>query len=59
MRPKYVASSEWHQRKLENKKYHSADSHFAHKIKPENLIVFASEDEARAQQFKPSSHVRT
>jgi aspartate carbamoyltransferase catalytic subunit len=58
MRPAYVASSEWHQRKLENKKYHSADTLFARKIKPENLIVFASEDEARAQQFKPSSHIR-
>jgi aspartate carbamoyltransferase catalytic subunit len=58
MRPPYVASSEWHQRKLENKKYHSADTLFARKIKPENLIVFASEDEARAQQFKPSSHIR-
>jgi len=58
LHPQYVASSEWHQRKLENKKYHRADTHFAHKIKPENLIVFASEDEARAHQFKPSSHIR-
>ncbi|NWF77336.1 MAG: aspartate carbamoyltransferase [Chloroflexi bacterium] len=58
LRPPYVASSEWHQRKLENKKYHSADSHFARKIRPENLIIFASEKEARAQQFKPSSYVR-
>jgi hypothetical protein len=58
MHPQYVASSEWHQRKLENKKYHSADTHLAHKIKPENLIVFASEDEARAHQFRPSSYIR-
>jgi aspartate carbamoyltransferase catalytic subunit len=58
LHPRYVASSEWHQRKLENKKYHSADSHFALKIKPENLIIFASEKEAQAQQFKPSSYVR-
>ena len=58
LHPQYVASSEWHQRKLENKKYHSADSHFARKIKPENLIIFASENEAQAQQFKPSSYVR-
>jgi len=58
LHPQYVASSEWHQRKLENKKYHSADTHFAHKIRPENLIVFASEDEARAHQFKPSSRIR-
>jgi len=58
LHPQYVASSEWHQRKLENKKYHSADSHFARKIKPENLIIFASEKEAQAQQFKPSSYAR-
>jgi hypothetical protein len=58
LHPQYVASSEWHQRKLENKKYHSADTQFARKIKPENLIVFASEDEARTQQFKPSSRIR-
>jgi len=58
LHPRYVASSEWHQRKLENKKYHGADSHFAWKIKPENLIIFASENEAQAQQFKPSSYVR-
>jgi len=58
LRPQYVASSEWHQRKLENKRYHSADSHFAKKIKPENLIIFASESEAQAQQFKPSHYVR-
>jgi aspartate carbamoyltransferase catalytic subunit len=58
LHPRYVASSEWHQRKLENKKYHSADSHLARKIKPENLIIFASENEAQARQFKPSSYVR-
>jgi DNA/RNA endonuclease YhcR with UshA esterase domain len=58
LHPRYVASADWHQGKVENKKYHSADSHFARKIKPENLIVFASEDEARAQEFKPSSYVR-
>lgn len=58
LHPQYVASSEWHQRKLENKKYHSADTQFARKIRPENLIVFASENEARAQQFKPSSRIR-
>ena len=58
LHPQYVASSEWHQGKLENKKYHSADSHFARKIKPENLIVFASEKEAQARQFKPSSYTK-
>ncbi len=52
--PRYIASSDWHEGKLESKKYHSADSHWAKKIKPENLIVFGSESEARAHGFKPS-----
>jgi aspartate carbamoyltransferase catalytic subunit len=56
--PQYVASSDWHEGKLENKRYHSADSHFARKIKPENLIIFASANEAQAQHFKPSSYIR-
>ncbi|MBE0430519.1 MAG: aspartate carbamoyltransferase [Dehalococcoidia bacterium] len=58
LHPQYVASSEWHQGKVANKKYHSANSRFARSIRPENLIVFASEGEAQAQQFKPSSNVR-
>jgi len=57
LHPRYVASSEWHQRKLDSKKYHSADSHFARKIKPENLIIFDSEKGAQSQGFKPSSYV--
>jgi len=58
LHPRYVASSEWHQRKLESKKYHNADSHFARKINPENLIIFDSEKGAQFQGFKPSSYVR-
>jgi aspartate carbamoyltransferase catalytic subunit len=58
LHPQYIASSEWHQGRLENKRYHSADSHFARKIRPENLIIFASEEEAQAQQFKPSSRLK-
>jgi aspartate carbamoyltransferase catalytic subunit len=54
--PKYVASSDWHQGKLDNKKYHSAASHWARKIKPENLILFDSEKEAEARGFKPSHY---
>jgi hypothetical protein len=54
--PKYVASSDWHEGRLENKKYHSADSHWARKIKPENLIIFSSENEAQAYGFKPSHY---
>ena len=55
---KYVASSDWHEGRLENKKYHSADSHWARKIKPENLILFDSESEAEARGFKPSYYAR-
>ncbi len=51
--PKYIASADWHEGKLENKKYHSAGSHWSKKIKPENLIVFNSADEARSRGFKP------
>jgi len=58
LHPQYIASSDWHEGKLESKKYHSADSHWARKIKPENLIIFASEKEAQTQQFKPSSYAR-
>jgi aspartate carbamoyltransferase catalytic subunit len=58
LHPQYIASSDWHEGKLESKKYHSADSRMARKIKPENLIIFASEKEAQAQQFKPSSYVK-
>jgi hypothetical protein len=58
LHPQYVASSDWHEGKLENKRYHSADSHLSRRIKPENLIIFASEKEAQVQQFKPSSYAR-
>jgi aspartate carbamoyltransferase catalytic subunit len=58
LHPQYIASSEWHQGRLESKRYHSADSHFARKIRPENLIIFASEKEAQAQHFKPSSRLK-
>ncbi|MEA1872632.1 MAG: aspartate carbamoyltransferase [Chloroflexota bacterium] len=58
LHPSYVASSEWHQRKLDSKKYHSADSHFTRKINPENLIIFDSEKEAQSQGFKPSSYAK-
>ncbi len=59
LRPPYVASSEWHEGKLESKKYHSARSHWTREIKPENLIIFDSENEAQTQGFKPSSYVTT
>jgi aspartate carbamoyltransferase catalytic subunit len=58
LQPRYIASSDWHEGKLENKKYHSADSHWIRKIRPENLIIFDSQNEAQARGFKPSSYVR-
>jgi len=56
--PQYIASSDWHEGRLENRKYHSANSHLARKIKPENLIVFNSKSEAEAHGFKPSHYVK-
>ncbi len=57
--PRYIASSDWHEGKLETKKYHSADSRWARGIKPENLIIFDSESEAEAHGFKPSRYAQT
>ena len=54
--PRYIASSDWHEGRLDTKKYHSADSRWARKIKPENLIAFNSEGEAEAHGFKPSHY---
>jgi hypothetical protein len=54
--PKYVASTDWHEGKTDTKKYHSADSHWAKVIKPENLIIFNSAADAEAHGFKPSNY---
>ena len=56
--PKYIASSDWHEGRRDTKKYHSADSHWARKIKPENLLIFDSASEAKAHGFKPSSYAK-
>ncbi len=58
IQPGYIASSDWHEGRTDTKKYHSADSHWVKKIRPENLIVFDSEDEARYHGFKPSHYAR-
>ncbi len=58
LQPQYIASSEWHEGKLENKKYHSADSWLVRRIKPENLIIFDTKSAAEARGFKPSSYIR-
>jgi hypothetical protein len=52
MHPPYIASSKWHQGIVEKKRYYKADSFMLGRIRPENLIVFDSEDEARRQGFK-------
>jgi hypothetical protein len=61
--PPYIASAEWHEGTLDQKHYHSASSHWATKIKPENLIFFASDKEAQRCGFKPGhyadKHYRT
>ncbi len=57
LHPQYIASSDWHEGRLENKKYHSAESHWLRRIKPGNLIIFDSQNEAQARGFKPSKYV--
>jgi len=56
--PEYVASSDWHEGKTATKKYHSALSHWARTIRPENLIVFRSDRDAETLGFKPSRYVK-
>jgi aspartate carbamoyltransferase catalytic subunit len=56
--PQYIASSDWHEGKTATKRYHSADSHWAMKIRPENLIAFRSERDAETLGFKPSRYVK-
>jgi aspartate carbamoyltransferase catalytic subunit len=51
--PRFVASTDWHEGRIESKKYHGADSHWARTIHPENLIYFNTEAEAIAAGFKP------
>lgn len=54
--PRYVASAEWHEGRLDTRKYHGADSHLVKKIKPENLIIFDSASQAEERGFKPSHY---
>ncbi len=48
--PQYIASSE------KNKRYHSADSFMLGWIKPEHLIIFNTEEEARDNRFSPGQY---
>lgn len=54
--PKYIASADWHEGKIETKKFHSAESHWTRKIRPENLIIFDAAEKAEAHGFKPSRY---
>jgi len=56
--PEYIASSDWHEGRTATKKYHSAASHWARKIRPENLLVFRSTVDAETLGFKPSRYVK-
>ncbi|MFC1991189.1 aspartate carbamoyltransferase [Chloroflexota bacterium] len=57
--PNFVASSDWHEGRVDSKRYHNAGSHWAKTIKPENLIVFNTEAEAKAQGYTPSHYTGT
>jgi hypothetical protein len=48
--PRYIASSE------KNNRYHSADCFMLEWIKPEHLIIFDSEVEAKAHGFSPGQY---
>ncbi len=56
--PKYVASTEWHEGMLVSKKYHQASSHWSQHIKPENLLIFNSVENAEAAGFKADLKVK-
>ncbi len=55
--PGFVASADWHEGTVDNRKYHSARSHFARTIKTENLLLFDTERQAQAMGFKPGTSV--
>jgi hypothetical protein len=55
--PKYVASTEWHEGMLASKKYHSAGSQWTHQVKPENLLIFNTAEDAEAAGFKADNRV--
>lgn len=57
--PPYVATSDWHEGIVENKRYYSSDSFMLERIKPENLIIFGSEKEAQEQGFRRSLYATT
>ncbi len=53
--PQYIASSDpHHEKSLDSRKYHSANTYWVRNIKPENLIIFDTEDSAKENGFKPS-----
>ncbi len=57
--PKYIASAEWHQGKLANKRYYPSSSRWATKIRPENLIAFDTAEAAEARGFQAGRRKET
>ncbi|MBE0480070.1 MAG: aspartate carbamoyltransferase [Dehalococcoidia bacterium] len=53
IRPRYIASSKWHQGTAENKRYYAAKGSMISRINPDNIIIFDSESAAQEQGFKP------
>ncbi len=53
VQPEYIASTDWHEGKLSEKKYHTSNGRWAKKIKAENLIIFGSEKDASAHGYEP------
>ncbi len=56
IRPKYMASTKWHQGTIEHKVYHSVQSHLLDKIDPANMLFFDSAENAKACGFKPGRY---
>jgi len=54
--PEYVASTDWHGGRVEDKRYHRSGSHWAKTIKPENLVIFSSVEDAERLGYRPGQH---
>ncbi len=52
--PAYFASVRWHEGTQEYKRYYRSDNPIIQRIRPENLIIFDSEQDAQSHGFKPA-----
>ncbi|MCX6011996.1 MAG: hypothetical protein NTV30_01000, partial [Chloroflexi bacterium] len=55
--PSFIASSKWHQGTSDEKCFHKADRFRLEKIKPGNLLMFDTEEDALARGFKPDKNI--